>query len=81
VSLPKIEIRKITETKPDGYAQYTLTLPKEFAKRLKAKGITSLYVVYDEVLMAFPSGQVTEQDVIAFLKAHPEIERLLSKEA
>ncbi|RLI45341.1 hypothetical protein DRO69_05520 [Candidatus Bathyarchaeota archaeon] len=81
MNLPKIEIRKITETKPGGYAQYTLTLPKEYAKRLKAKGITSLYIVYNGALMAFPASQVTEQELMAFLKAHPEIERLLSKEA
>jgi ATP:corrinoid adenosyltransferase len=81
VNLPKIEIRKITETKPDGYAQYTLTLPKDFAKSLKAKGITSLYIIYDEILMAFPFGLVTEQEILTFLKAHPEIEKLLTKEA
>jgi hypothetical protein len=29
--------------------------------------------------MAFPAGQITEQEIIAFLKAHPEIEKLLSR--
>jgi hypothetical protein len=82
VELPKIELRKISENKHgngDGYAQYVLTLPKEFAKRLKAKGIHNLYIIYDNALMAFPAGQITEQEIIAFLKAHPEIEKLLSR--
>lgn len=84
MSVPKVTVRKVHENKHGrggGYTQYLLTLPKEFANKLKAKGITSLYIVYDYALMAFPYGLVTEQEVIAFLKAHPELEKLLTKEA
>jgi len=84
VNLFKIEVRKIHENKHGRggcYTQYLLTLPKDFVKRLKAKGVTNLYLVYNEALMAFPAGQVSEQEIIAFLKARPEIEKLLSKEA
>jgi len=31
--------------------------------------------------MAFPASLVTEQKLLTFLKLHPEIEKLLSKEA
>jgi hypothetical protein len=81
MSLPKIEIRKIMETKPGGYAQYTLTLPKDFAKRLKAKGISSLYVMYGErVLIAFSSA-IKEEELADLLKLNIQLEKLLSKEA
>ena len=83
MDLFKIEVRKIHENKHGRggcYTQYLLTLPKDFAKKLKAKGVTNLYLVYNEALMAFPASQITEQEIITFLKARPEIEKLLTKE-
>ena len=79
--IPKIEKRRIIETKPGGYTQYFLTLPKAFAKVLKNTGEENLYIIYDGALMAFPASLVTEQKLLTFLKLHPEIEKLLSKEA
>jgi len=84
MSTPKITVRKIHENRHGrggGYTQYLLTLPKEFVDKLKAEGVSSLYIVYgDGSLMAFPAGKVTEREVIAFLEVHPEIERLITKE-
>ena len=81
MNLFKIEVRKIHENKHGRggcYTQYLLTLPKDFAKKLKAKGVTNLYLVYNEALMAFPADKVTEQEIIAFLENLPEIEKLLT---
>ena len=84
MTAPKITVRKIHENKHGrggGYTQYLLTLPKEFVDKLKAEGVGSLYIVYgDGALMAFPAGKVTEQEVITFLEARPEIGRLIRKE-
>jgi hypothetical protein len=84
VSVPKVTVRKVHENKHGkgcGYTQYLITLPKDFMRRLKTEGADSLYIVYgDGVLMAFPANKVTEHEIIAFLKARPEIEKLLTKE-
>ena len=83
MAVPKITIRKVHENKHGkggGYTQYLITLPKDFMKGLKTEGVDSLYIVYgDSVLMAFPAGKVTEKEVMEFLKASPEIEKLLTK--
>ncbi|MEM1589902.1 MAG: hypothetical protein QW175_05745 [Candidatus Bathyarchaeia archaeon] len=79
--IPKIEKRKIIETKPSGWTQYFLTLPKAYAKALKAKGERDLLVVYDGVLIAFPANTVTENELLTFLKLHPELLKLIIKEA
>jgi hypothetical protein len=81
--VPKIELRKIHENKHgdgDRYTQFILTIPKEFAKRLKAKGISSLYVMYGErVLIAFSSA-IKEEELTDLLKLNIELEKLLAKE-
>ena len=80
-NIPKIERRKIIETKPGGWTQYFLTLPKAYAKALKAQGEDSLIVVYNRALMAFPANTVTENELLTFLKLHPELLKLIVKEA
>lgn len=80
MGLPKIEERKLTKIRrPDGFIQYIITLPKEYGEALNARGVTSLYIVFNSVLAVFPADSVTEEDLMAFLKARPELEKLLAK--
>jgi allophanate hydrolase subunit 1 len=77
----KIEERRIIATKkPSGYIQYFLTIPKDYAEKLKAQGIASLYIAYNNVLIAFPANSVSERDLLIFLQAHSELEKLLRKQ-
>ena len=66
--------------KHGSYTQYVLTIPKKYAETLEAKGVSSFYVVYNDVLVAFPKGLASETDLVTFLKLHPELEKLLTKE-
>lgn len=81
MQIPKVEERSIISASKKGYMQYSLTLPKKFADSLKAKGITSLFVVYNGVLIAFPENVVSaEEKLIALLKLYNELEKLIAKE-
>jgi hypothetical protein len=42
--------------------------------------VSNLYVVYDDVLVAFPKGLASETDLVTFLKLHPELAKLTAKE-
>lgn len=75
-----IEKRKIYEAKKGGYTQYILTLPKAFAEAIKTMGVDNLIVIYNGALMAFPENKATANELVAFLRLHPEIEKLLTKE-
>jgi len=80
MSFPKIEERRIIKAvKRDGYVQYGLTIPKRYAEALEARGVSSFYVVYGDVLVAFPKGLASESDLASFLKLHPELVRLTAK--
>ena len=79
--IPKVEERSIISASKNGYMQYSLTLPKKFADTLRANGITSLHVMYGEnVLIAF-SSTIKEDELMALLKLHTNLEKLLAKEA
>ncbi|MEM3458382.1 MAG: hypothetical protein QXN36_05710 [Candidatus Bathyarchaeia archaeon] len=78
--VPKVEERRIICSWKNGYAQYSLTLPKKFVESLKAKKVTSLYVIYDGVLIAFPANIVSKDELIALLNIQNELEKLLAKE-
>ena len=80
VSVPRIEVRKLTTLRrPDGFTQYLLTLPKEYGEALRTEGVKSFYIIYNQALAAFPSNTATIEDLLAFLKAHPELEKLFAK--
>lgn len=67
--------------KPSGLIQYTITLPKEYAEKLEAEGISKLLVVYNHGLGAFPSqGAKSEAGILAFLNAHPDLKRMIVAE-
>lgn len=79
--IPKIREHKIVEMrKPDGSTQYVITLPKEYAKQLKAQGVDSLFLIYNYGLGAFPkNGKLTEQALLTFLKKHSELQQLFNQ--
>lgn len=81
MAIPKIVEHRIVEMrKPDGTTQYIITLPKEYAQTLKAKGIDSLFLVFNYGLGAFPKhGKLTEQALLTFLQKHPELARLFGE--
>jgi hypothetical protein len=78
---PRVEERRMIKAfKRDGYVQYGLTIPKKYAETLEARGVSSFYVVYNDVLVAFPKGLASEADLASFLKLHPELAKLTAKE-
>jgi len=78
--IPIIEKRKVIAIKRrDGRLRYLLTLPKEYAASLRAEGVETVYVICNRALVALPANTATEEDLIAFLKVHPELEKLLTK--
>jgi len=83
MSVPKIVEHRIVEMrKPDGSTQYIITLPKEYAQQLKAKGIDSLFIVFNYGLGAFPKHErLTEPALLTFLQKHPELQKLFSETA
>jgi hypothetical protein len=83
MSIPKIVEHKIVEMhKPDGSTQYIITLPKQYAQTLKAKGVDSLFIIFNYGLGAFPKhNQLTEKALLTFLQKHPELQRLFSETA
>lgn len=67
--------------RPDGQTQYLMTIPKEYAIQLEKDGITSLYVIYNKGLGAFPEVPgFTEKALMAFLSKHPELSKLFVME-
>jgi len=81
MSIPKIEERKIVEMrKSDGSSQYIVTLPKEYAENLKGKGISSLFIIFNYGLGAFPKHpKLTEQALLTFMQEHPELMKLFGE--
>lgn len=79
--IPKIvEHKIITMRKRDGSTQYTLTLPKEYAESLTKDGITSLYIVFDKGLGAFPKiPGFTEEALTTFMQEHQALQKLFTK--
>jgi hypothetical protein len=81
MTIPKIVEHKIIQMrKRDGTTQYTLTLPKEFAESLTKEGITSLYLVFDRGLGAFPKiPGFTEKALTTFMQEHQALQKLFTK--
>ena len=79
--IPKIVERKIlVSTKPGGLKQYTITLPKEYAKALEKEGVDTLFIAFNRGLGAFPKiPGFTEKALMAFLSKHPELTRLFAE--
>jgi hypothetical protein len=75
MKVPRIIQRSIIESKkPSGTTQYLMTIPIEFAKDLKKKGVDKLLVVYDGALAVFPdTGPEIETAILEFLTAYPEL--------
>lgn len=78
--IPRIVERRIQKSrKPGGLLQYTITLPKEYAEGLIARGVDSLLIVFDHGLGAFPAkDEATEEALITFLQTHPEFTHLFT---
>ena len=75
MSIPKIvEHAIVVMKKPSGLKQYIITLPKEYAENLDTRGVRKLFLVYNYGLAAFPNkGAKTEEMILTFLKAHPDL--------
>ena len=78
VEIPKIFERKIIQLKkPGGSTQYFITLPKEFAEKLKAQKVDSLLIIFNYGLGAFPKNKPkTEEALLTFLQKHHEFKEL-----
>lgn len=75
--IPKIVEHSIMESKRSDGSQFTITIPVEFARNLKSRGIKNLLLVYNGALAAFPdTGPETEGAILKFLKAHPELRKI-----
>jgi hypothetical protein len=79
--IPKIYRRKVIELrKPNGSIQYLLTLPKEYAEKLKNRSIHELLVIFNYGLGAFPKDNMTERALLAFMMKHSDIQELFARE-
>jgi hypothetical protein len=81
MSIPKIVEHKIVEMKkPDGSSQFIMTLPKEYGRNLKAKGVNSLFIIFDYGLGAFPKHKdLTERSLLIFMQQHSDLQKLFCR--
>jgi len=57
-----------------------LNLPQEFVRELQRRGVSSLVVLYDSILGAFPDiGPGTESALLTFFQKHAELRKLFAQ--
>jgi hypothetical protein len=77
----KIQDRKIIELrKRNGSKQYVLTIPVEYARNLKLKGIDTLLVISDYGLGVFPKEDKAEKALLQFFENQKELQAIVSKQ-
>lgn len=76
----KFTERKIICAQMKGrYKQFFLSLPKQFAEPLYARGIKNLLIICDGVLIAIPAETVNEDKIATSLQAYKELQNCLAK--